>query len=254
MDLSRRAVRSSSDPSSNRYALVKEEPARTPLREEQTFRQFHELLPTPDPTGTLLAPLQKKPPSDVPKEWASDTEFMNTAEAELKEMMANIQDSSTATPARELTIDDIDFSKLDNKTRLMIEEWTNLQQNPSGFTAHHRFIQKMKRESATDPVWLAAKDDPEKRMAFLSDYAKTNLDKFCKEKIFKETIAETEWLKGVFEPFDCIVRHEGGAQNPANITTAKNICKAKMARGPRFWQVNDESGRMEWLYSKKRPR
>ena len=54
------------------------------------------------------------------------------------------------------------------------------------------------------------------------------------------------------EPFDVIVRNEGGPSNPDNIKAALNYCRMCLKLGGRWVHYNNWTKRIEFVYQKKR--
>ena len=54
------------------------------------------------------------------------------------------------------------------------------------------------------------------------------------ERIREDSFEDMDWSTATYEPFDEILRHEGGGQNEENIVAAMNYCKWCLKKGGRW--------------------
>ena len=65
-----------------------------------------------------------------------------------------------------------------------------------------------------------------------------------------DEIEEAEFESGTFEPFDMIVKFEGGPTKH-NVAAAMQHCRYMMKRGKKWFQRSERTNRLEWFYSKR---
>ena len=71
------------------------------------------------------------------------------------------------------------------------------------------------------------------------------------ERLREDTFEEMDWSKATYEPFDEVVRLEGGAQNVKNYEAAVNYCKWCIRKGGRWIKWMKRSKRLNYAYQKE---
>ena len=62
---------------------------------------------------------------------------------------------------------------------------------------------------------------------------------------------ECDFSKAVYESFDAIVTHEGGAHNKLNVEAAKNYCRWCIKKKGKWTRISKRTRRMEYAYTKE---
>ena len=113
--------------------------------------------------------------------------------------------------------------------------------------ASHKILVDMRRKHANDEEYQNAKTIPEKK-AFQEKFMKTELSGMVEKYEYNEELIEEQKEEGELYSFDRIVTFEGGAQNPANIIAAKEICRECLRRGPPYAKRSGWSKRVKYMY------
>ena len=109
--------------------------------------------------------------------------------------------------------------------------------------------QKFRREHKDNPEYKALKTQSA-RERFKIAWCH---DKYNKLRIDKSKIEETEdaeTANGVYMPFDCLVREEGGAQNETNVRAAHNHALECLKKRGKWVKRNPMTKRIEFLHVK----
>ena len=111
----------------------------------------------------------------------------------------------------------------------------------------HKIMCFMRRKHAHDDEYKNAKTLPQKK-AFQEKFMQTELSGMVEKYEYNEEVIEEQKEEGELYSFDRIVTFEGGAQNPANITAAKEICRECLKRGPPYAKRSGWSKRVKYMY------